>query len=850
MDANGLKFWLLADQTHWHLPGEPPALEYDMRRRSLRLARQRRDLNLNEDRAAAETRLETVPQARDEHGNLAWWDENWHRILARGVDETPQIIYSFSQEVELTDMALGHDGVLYMAVEGAVIMHDRRQRWSDAVVEAEDFQAWRLTPSPGGGCWVLDRANRKLARLTGRPLSERAFKPYTPETVRPCEENADPPRLLVMDTVSWPPQESPLALACSLDGRLVCLSWVDGGEAVLRLVRQRLELGPPLTLRGTRLPYSLAWVAGGLIAVLVCGETSEETPPGAESEARVYQVKAGLVAQFPSGDVYPLKRDYNFGPFVHGLDYPPHYPAMTTTHTLHRLSFPLFTRQGRVYNTGPPGQLDSGEVDTVWHRLYVEASIPAGCALRVWLAADNDLKDPMKDETLHWFEHRFGERYRQGAPGDVPVGSWVPQSSELPHHPGLLPCTGEAGRKGLFTVLIQRSGLKVRSLRGRYLLVRVELDGPGNATPELFAVRAYAARFSYVDHYLPGLYREQTFAPEADETGRATPADFLERYIGNIEGLLTSIEDAVARSDLLTRPQTAPPEALQWLSGWIGFQLEPGWSESQQRRFLENAAELYAWHGTLRGLNLALEIATDGGVRRGQIVVLEDYRLRRTFATILGVDLDDEEDPLTLGGIETGNSFVGDTLFIGDEQRREFLALFSADLDVTEKEQAAMDTFFDRLAFRVTILVHQNGRAQDLGLIQRIAEREVPAHVQFRVLPSSAPLLAGMTSLLGLDTYLTSRPSTQPARIDHSRVGRGDYVMGPATLDPRLEGIGSGLPEVPGQKPIARAKDARAEFGDAFTLDGSDSEAAPGRSLIAYRWSFLNNNDEPEGGSQ
>jgi phage tail-like protein len=419
------------------------------------------------------------------------------------------------------------------------------------------------------------------------------------------------------------------------------------------------------------------------------------------------------------------------------------------------------------------------------------------------------------------------------------VGSWSPLASELPYHPGLLPCRREAERKGLFSVLVQRAGLKVRNLRGRYLYVRAELNGPGNATPELFALRAYVRRFSYVEHYLPRLYWENTFAPEADEEGSATRADFLERFVNNIEGILTGIEDRVAYSDLVTRPRTVPAEALEWLADWVGFQFEPGWSESQRRLFLERSADLYRWHGTLRGLHLALEIATEGGVSGGEIVVLEDYRLRRAFATIIGADLDDDEDPLTLGGIETGNSFVGDTLFVGDEQRREFLALFSADLDVSDAEAAAVDAFFDQLAFRVTILVHQNVEPQDLGAIQRVAERGVPAHVQFRILPTSAPLLAGITSLVGVDTYLTSRPLPRPARIHRSHVGRGDYVMGPATLDPRLEGIGSGVPEISGRRPIARADGLTAPYGEAFTLDGSASTAAQGRDLAAYHWRFI-----------
>lgn len=841
MDANGLKFWLLADEAHWHLPGEPPALEYDGQRRSLRLARQRRELDLSEDAAEAESRLETVPQARDEHGNRAWWDSEWHRVLARGVGETEQVIVSFALEAGLTDLALGHDGVLYMAVDGAVVMHDRRGRWSDAVITEDGFQAWRLSTTPDGGCWVLDRRNQKLARLTGTPLSEWASPPFAAGTVRPCRENADPPRLIVMDKAVWPPEESPVALACSLEGELICLSWVTDREAVLRRLTAEHELSPPMTLLGTRWPYSLAWVSAGRAGVLVCGRTMGETPPKARSEARVYMVDTRASAQFPSGDLYPLKRDYSFGPFLHGPDSPPHTPAFSTSHALHRLSFPLYTRQGLAFSTGRHMQLDSAGVDSVWHRLYVEASIPAGCGVRIWLAADNELKDHINDTGLQWFEHRFGQSYQQGGPSDVPVGSWMPQPSELPFHLGLLPCRGEPGRKGLFTVLIQRSGLRVRSLRGRYLYVKAELSGPGNATPELFAVRAYAGRFSYVDHYLPGFFAEQTFGPEADEAGRATPADFLERYIDNIEGLLTSIEDRVAFSDLVTRPQTAPPEALEWLSDWIGFQFEAGWSEAQRRSFLDNAADLYRWHGTLRGVNLALEIATLGGVSRGDIVVLEDYRLRRTFATIIGADLDDEDDPLTLGGMETGNAFVGDTLFLGDEQRREFLALFSEDLEVSAREQAAMDAFFDRLAFRVTILVHQSLTRPDMGMIERIAEREVPAHVQFRVLGTSAPLLAGITSLVGLDTYLTSRPAPEPARVNRSTVGRGDLVAGSAALDSRLEGIGSGVPDSPGRRPVARAEDVTAPYDQDFTLDGSNSEAAPGRRLVAFRWSFPNN---------
>ena len=854
MDANGLKFGLLADASHWRLAGDPPALEYDSGRRCLRLARQRRDLHISENRSQAEDRLDVVPQARDLHGNRAWFDADLRRILATGVIETPQEIYRLDDDetgAELTDLALADDGVLYLAVGGAVILHDLRQRWNDAAIESPGFNAWRIAPAPGGGVWALDRERRLLARVSGYPLPSWAFKPYRPEVVRPCAENSNPPGLQVLDGAQcpqWPMAETPLALACSLTGELAVLSWVDGGEAVLRQVIDNRVLSAPVTLLGSRFPYSLAWIGDDRVAVLVCGNDDEDD--GApKSEARIYPAGVGAGSRYPSGDLYPLKGDYDLGPFVHGLDYPPHYPAAAGSHALRPLSFPFFTRQGVAVNNPLFAPLDSGAAESVWHRLYLEASIPAACGLRVFLAAVNEVREADELDESDWHEHRFGECYAQGAPDDIPVGSWMNIASELPHHPGLLPCKAEAGRKGLFTVLIQRPGRRVRALAGRYLHVRVELTGLGNASPELFALRAYSSRFSYVEHYLPRLYWEKLFAPDADEVGSATEADFLERFVDNFEGMMTVIEDRVAYSDLVTRPQTAPVSSLDWLASWVGLSLEAGWNEGQRRAALAGAAELAQWRGTLRGLNLALELATEGGVSGGEIVVLEDYRLRRTFATIIGARLDDADDPLTLGGMESGNSLIGDTLFIGDEQRREFLALFAADLTgmdaAGQGDEAAIDAFFDSLAFRVTILVHQNVASQDLGLIRRVAQVDAPAHVQVRVLTTSAPLIAGITSLVGVDTYLSSRPSPWPARVNHSHIGGGDYVMGPASLDPRLEGGGSGRPVSVEGLPVARAEDVVAPFGQDFTLNGSASTAAAGRSLTAYHWKLAHKGETP-----
>ena len=158
----------------------------------------------------------------------------------------------------------------------------------------------------------------------------------------------------------------------------------------------------------------------------------------------------------------------------------------------------------------------------------------------------------------------------------------------------------------------------------------------------------------------------------------------------------------------------------------------------------------------------------------------------RELATILGADLRREDDPLLAGLSESGNSFVGETLVLGEEHRKEFLALFAADLPKTPSEQAAVGLFFERLAWRLTVLVHNEVEPQDLGLIRRVVSLEAPAHVEAQVLQATYPFLAGVASLVGVDTFLGREFTFSPVRVDVSRVGVKDLLLRPGSLDPRI----------------------------------------------------------------
>jgi hypothetical protein len=236
-------------------------------------------------------------------------------------------------------------------------------------------------------------------------------------------------------------------------------------------------------------------------------------------------------------------------------------------------------------------------------------------------------------------------------------------------------------------------------------------------------------------------------------------------------------------------------------------------------------------------LTLALDVASGGGVAGGEIVLLENFRLRRLLATLLGVDLADESDPLLPGLTVSGNSIVGDTLILGEAETVELLALFRAEV-ATAAENLAVEAFYERLAHRATVLVHQSVSPQDLGLIRRVVELESPAHVEVSVLTATWPFLVGIASLVGVDTYLGPRRDPQPARANVSSLGLGDYVLGMDSLDPRRSGASA--PLASSNPPVADAgPDFTAVLGRSFNLDGSRSRAAPGRTVTSYTWTRL-----------
>jgi hypothetical protein len=207
------------------------------------------------------------------------------------------------------------------------------------------------------------------------------------------------------------------------------------------------------------------------------------------------------------------------------------------------------------------------------------------------------------------------------------------------------------------------------------------------------------------------------------------------------------------------------------------------WPASRRRSLISHTGALQRWRGTLIGLQLALDIATDGAVGRGQVVMVENFRLRRTMSTILGINMDDADHPLTLGTGMSGNSIVGDSLILSEKDAREFLSLFSPEL-ASEAEQQIVQEFFDRYSNQVTVLLHGEARRHKT-IVQETLNEQMPAHLQWKIFETDHPFVLGLSPLLAVDTYLDREPPARAVTLNDTYLGKEGVLQNAVAFSPQ-----------------------------------------------------------------
>ena len=106
---------------------------------------------------------------------------------------------------------------------------------------------------------------------------------------------------------------------------------------------------------------------------------------------------------------------------------------------------------------------------------------------------------------------------------------------------------------------------------------------------------------------LPGLYQEDELA---------------QRFMSAFDEVFAPVLCTLDNIDAYFDPRLAPADFLAWLGSWLGLALDENWPPSQVRTLIAEAAGLFRWRGTVKGLaahlaiylGAAAEIQETGGV--------------------------------------------------------------------------------------------------------------------------------------------------------------------------------------------------------------------------------------------
>ncbi|HEX8904332.1 MAG TPA: phage tail protein, partial [Longimicrobiaceae bacterium] len=471
-------------------------------------------------------------------------------------------------------------------------------RWPAGVPLA----AWDICAAPDGGVWVLDRENRRLWALDRlfrvREASPSPLPPHIPDftPVDPEAEDEGPALregpITLAASVDVSGVVAPTAVEVLCDGSVLVLGRGGNGPVLHRFTLEQgwtfeRPLGGlvsefPEVVRDLPYGHEFAFVpAAGCSKDAMEGTVYVVAPDGNQSFAFTLSGPVDELRVEFDPRFFPMRR--HGGRALVSAAGEAHYDSGRKWVSLLEYPRPSFAREAvitlPVHAGAEIGEdvvlaFDGREPGCVWHRLFLDACIPPESSVTVESRAADEREEL---EFTPW--------------SPEPAPYLRGDGAELPYTPTYPP--GPANEAGTWELLFQNAV-------GRWLQLRVTLRGNGRITPKIRALRAYYPRFSYLREYLPAVWRED-----------AGSAWFMDRWLANVEGEFTAVEDRIAEAQVLFDPGTVPPEFLEWLAGWMGAALDAAWSQAKKRIFLAHAMEMFAGRGTREGLIRALRLALE-----------------------------------------------------------------------------------------------------------------------------------------------------------------------------------------------------------------------------------------------
>jgi phage tail-like protein len=452
----------------------------------------------------------------------------------------------------------------------------------------------------------------------------------------------------------------------------------------------------------------------GLGEVRLRSEVLEAFPPlaiGVDAHGNVWvgnSARGGIDVYSPAGEGYEYAgRCRRFSGTAAGLTFDSAATALVADPAAGQV---LRVAQAGAYpgaGTFISAPLDSREARCHWHRVVLSGAVAPGTRIRVETFTSEAEKDPAEIAELP--DSRWRSSAAHGEPGQ---GAW---------------------------------DCLVLSPPGRYLWIRLTLEGTGAASPSVESIELRYPRDTSL-RFLPSVYAE-------DDQSR----EFLERFLSIFDTVRGSAAERIDDFARYLDPDAAPSgegsDFLQWLASWLGLSLDRSLPLERRREIVRRSPGLFKLRGTPEGLRRQIELYAGVEPR-----ILEHFKLRR-WLFLERARLGDDSmvwgsgivRRLQLGGRSSIDSF--ELAAGGDPVRDPFHAQ----------------------AHRFTVFVPLGGEdgTRRRRAIERIVELAKPAHADADVAFIEPGMRIGTHSFVGVDSAVGRYPQgvrAGEARLDGSAV--------------------------------------------------------------------------------
>jgi len=385
-------------------------------------------------------------------------------------------------------------------------------------------------------------------------------------------------------------------------------------------------------------------------------------------------------------------------------------------------------------------QLDSGEFQMQWGRIFIDACIPRGTEISAQFLSLDEIPQTTEPLPRTPPENAIGMTiYRPDLsapmPPEVLLENLAPPQSFYRRRNGReIPwqtCLDDAQ--------FQTYEAPVIAPPGRYLWVILHLTGTSRLTPKIKSLRAQYPAHDLLRR-LPQVYSRE-----------AEVGDFLRRYLSIPEGELREMDMNASFRHLLLDPYATPAELLPWLGGFMGLVVDKRWPECAKRGLIDNAIWLFRYRGTVMGLIKFVEIYL--GVK---VTIVENFKLRGLGGALLG-----QSDAVTSNTILGAGFRIGGKL---GEQREESVN------DVSIEDSIKIN------AHRFNLIIAASLTTEQREVVELLLETHRPAHTLYNICTADAGMRIGIGLHTGLNSIVGNTSGFGQLQVGASLLGYSDTV--------------------------------------------------------------------------